>query len=108
MEILHYFSAGGTGVMLNIDRVAQILKKKGSSIHVQGIVDSGWFLDNDSVKSNNCGRPKGQCKPSDVIRKAMKYWDADLPTGCTKGKRPNRRHLCLFGNELYPTLKSKQ
>ncbi|XP_065057295.1 palmitoleoyl-protein carboxylesterase NOTUM-like [Rhopilema esculentum] len=99
-------SAGGTGVMLNIDRVADNLKEKGSKIKVQGIVDSGWFLDNDLIKSLNCGLPNGHCKPSDVIKAAMKFWHADLPARCISGKSVDKHHLCLFGDKLYPTLKS--
>lgn len=92
--------------MLNIDRVAQNLKAKGADIHVQGIVDSGWFLDNALTKSSNCGLPRGHCKPSDIIKIAMKYWNADLPIDCTKGKKRDKQHVCLFGDELYPYLKS--
>ena len=93
--------------MLNIDRVARDLKARGADIRVQGIVDSGWFLGNHSVKSPKCDRPKSHYKPIDVIRTAMRYWNADLPVDCTKGKSLNKQHLCLFGDELYPSLKSK-
>ena len=93
--------------MLNIDRVADNLEKRGSPVYVRGIVDSGWFLDNDVVRSKNCDGLSGPCKPSDVIKAAMKYWNADLPLSCTKDKPEDERHLCLFGNEIYPTLKRK-
>lgn len=99
-------SAGGTGVMLNIDRVAENLRAKGADIHVKGIVDSGWFLDNESIKSRNCGLPHGRCTPSDVIKTAMHYWHADLPIDCIRNKTPDKQHLCFFGDELYPYIKS--
>ena len=37
-------SAGGIGVLLNIDRVQQYLKSKQSTAFVHGIVDSAWYL----------------------------------------------------------------
>ena len=108
-ELNHFclISAGGTGVMLNIDRVAENLRAKGADIHVKGIVDSGWFLDNESIKSRNCGLPHGRCTPSDVIKTAMHYWHADLPIDCIRNKTPDKQHLCFFGDELYPYIKSK-
>jgi len=99
-------SAGGTGVMLNIDRVARDLKARNANIHVQGIVDSGWFLGSHSVRSLGCSRPKHNYKQSHVIRTALRYWNADLPLDCTKGKSLNNQYLCLFGDNLYPTIKS--
>ena len=38
------FSAGGVGVILNLDRLALRLKMAGSKVKVRGLADSGWFL----------------------------------------------------------------
>lgn len=37
-------SAGGIGVMLNIDRIQNILLAAESSAEVRGVADSGWYL----------------------------------------------------------------
>ncbi len=58
--------------MFNIDRIGDNLAKRGSNVSVRGIVDSGWFLDNDFIRSENCGAINGKCKPSDNIRSAIK------------------------------------
>eukprot|EP00794_Sanderia_malayensis_P000579 gene579-1239_t len=96
-------SAGGTGVMFNIDRVGDNLEKRGSKVDVRGIVDSGWFLDND--RSKNCAF--GRCKQREKIRAATRYWNADLPERCTNKKSANEKYMCLFASEIYPTLKSE-
>ncbi|XP_015784529.1 palmitoleoyl-protein carboxylesterase notum1' [Tetranychus urticae] len=39
-------SAGAGGVLVNLDRVADFISSTGSKIEVRGLMDSGWFLDN--------------------------------------------------------------
>ncbi|XP_053209032.1 palmitoleoyl-protein carboxylesterase notum1-like isoform X2 [Panonychus citri] len=39
-------SAGAGGVLVNLDRVADLISSTGSKIEVRGLMDSGWFLDN--------------------------------------------------------------
>lgn len=45
--IRSYFvlSAGGIGVILNLDRIAKRLEMGGLKIDVRGLADSGWYLD---------------------------------------------------------------
>jgi hypothetical protein len=50
--LLH--SAGGTGVLLNIDRVAGQLEAMGAEAHVRGLVDSGWFLESHQQLATTC------------------------------------------------------
>lgn len=38
-------SAGGIGVILNLDRIAKRLQTGGFKIDVRGLADSGWYLD---------------------------------------------------------------
>ena len=49
-------SAGGTGVLVNVDAIASILSESKSMIHVRGIIDSGWFLDNDPFFNNDASK----------------------------------------------------
>lgn len=62
MLLLAGSSAGAGGVLVNLDRIAETLYRSGSKVEVRGIIDSGWFLDNepfnpekDSVSSNDDG-----------------------------------------------------
>jgi len=42
--ILAGSSAGGTGVLMNIDRVQNLLTLAGIDAKVRGVVDSAWYL----------------------------------------------------------------
>lgn len=47
MLILAGSSAGAAGVLVNLDRIADLLHNLGSQVQVRGLADSGWFLDNE-------------------------------------------------------------
>lgn len=65
-------SAGGTGVLLNVDRVAKQLEELGyPAIQVRGLVDSGWFLDNKQYRHTDCVDTL-TCAPTEVIRRGIK------------------------------------
>lgn len=42
--ILTGSSAGGTGVLLNLDRIQKLVHSLGSEAKVRGIIDSSWYL----------------------------------------------------------------
>ncbi|MCI4383241.1 hypothetical protein PGIGA_G00024200 [Pangasianodon gigas] len=98
-------SAGGTGVLLNVDRVAELLKSLGhSSVQVRGLADSGWFLDNKQYRCTDCVDTIG-CAPTEAIKRGIRYWGSVVPERCRlahTGKEWN----CFFGYKVYPTLKS--
>nr|CAG4636854.1 EOG090X02ZJ [Ceriodaphnia reticulata] len=56
-------SAGGTGVMLNLDRVTDFLRTQGSSAEVRGVTDSAplfifqWLFDEAQMLADNVGPP---------------------------------------------------
>lgn len=60
-------SAGGIGVMLNIERVAGQLSQLGADAQVRGLVDSGWFLESKQQRSPDCPETIS-CSPEDSIR----------------------------------------
>lgn len=94
-------SAGGTGVMLNLDPVREFLheKKRLKHIAVKGVTDSGWFLDRTPYAPT--------LKPAvDAIRKGMELWGGQVPRRC-KNLYPSEPWRCYFGYRLYPTLKSE-
>ncbi|XP_057651110.1 palmitoleoyl-protein carboxylesterase NOTUM [Diorhabda carinulata] len=99
--ILSGSSAGGTGVMLNLDYVKELLHEELllTQINVRGITDSGWFLDRIPYAPTN--------KPAvEAIRKGMDMWRGKVPRRCRE-EYMNEPWRCYFGYRLYPTLKSE-
>ena len=64
-------SAGGTGVLINLDRVASLLGRLAPRIEVRGIADSGWFLDNKQYQPIRCTAPH-TCAPTDGIPRGIR------------------------------------
>ncbi|XP_022911486.1 palmitoleoyl-protein carboxylesterase NOTUM [Onthophagus taurus] len=93
-------SAGGTGVMLNLDLIQEILHDKMGLKHiaVRGVSDSGWFLDRIPFSTG------GKLNMS-AIEKGMDIWRGNIPDAC-KIEHPNEPWKCYFGYKLYPTLKA--
>ncbi|KAI4458352.1 notum-related [Holotrichia oblita] len=91
-------SAGGIGVMLNLDLVQELLHDTFNLKHiiVRGVMDSGWFLD----------RPTPTGKPViEALQKGIKLWEAKIPKRClfAYAAEPWR---CYIGYRMYPTLKA--
>lgn len=66
------FSAGGTGVLINLDRVADFLRGFRSRIQVRGLADSGWFLDNEPYRPQECTTDPQTCAPVEAIKRGVK------------------------------------
>ena len=89
-------SAGATGVLVNVDLVAKMVAKVG--ILVRGIVDSGWFLDNQPF-AGDC--PNGQCHSViDDLKAGVELWGAKVPNGCLE-EYPERWQ-CFIGYKAFP------
>lgn len=94
-------SAGGTGVMLNLDFIKELLHDELNlkQIHIKGVTDSGWFLDRTPYAPTN--------KPAvDAIKKGIELWRGKVPRVCRE-RYLNEPWRCYFGYRVYPTLKSK-
>ncbi|XP_058463036.1 palmitoleoyl-protein carboxylesterase NOTUM [Malaya genurostris] len=92
-------SAGGLGVMLNLDMVRSFLQnERGLTVSVRGVSDSGWFLDREPYTP-------GALTASEAVRQGWRMWNGALPPACVTehSKEPWR---CYFGHRLYNTLKS--
>lgn len=63
-------SAGGTGVLLNVDRVSEQLEGY-PGIQVRGLSDSGWFLDNKQYRCTDCVDTIS-CAPTEAIKRGIK------------------------------------
>ncbi|XP_030627169.1 inactive palmitoleoyl-protein carboxylesterase notum1b [Chanos chanos] len=97
-------SAGGTGVLLNVDRVAELLQDLGhTTVQVRGLSDSGWFLDNKQYRCTDC-LDTISCAPTEAIKRGIRYWDGIVPEGCRLAHEGEEWN-CFFGYKVYPTLK---
>ncbi|KAG5853518.1 inactive palmitoleoyl-protein carboxylesterase notum1b [Anguilla rostrata] len=98
-------SAGGTGVLLNVDQVAEQLVELGhTAIQVRGLSDSGWFLDNKQYRGTDCVDTIS-CAPTEAIKRGIKYWSGVVPERCRLAHEGEEWN-CFFGYKVYPTLKS--
>uniref|UniRef100_A0A9J7XCC0 Uncharacterized protein n=2 Tax=Cyprinus carpio TaxID=7962 RepID=A0A9J7XCC0_CYPCA len=97
-------SAGGTGVLLNVDRVSELLEDLGlGSVQVRGLADSGWFLDHKQYRLTDC-IDTISCAPTEAIKRGVRYWNSVVPERCShvyNGEDWN----CFFGYKVQPTLK---
>ncbi|XP_020292633.1 palmitoleoyl-protein carboxylesterase notum1 isoform X2 [Pseudomyrmex gracilis] len=91
-------SAGGTGVMLNLNRVHHLIHRELGLRHIaiHGVSDSGWFLDDLPAFQNGMS-------PVDAIKKGMELWQSRMPNSCVI-KYPNESWRCFFGHRIYSTL----
>ncbi|XP_012888551.1 PREDICTED: palmitoleoyl-protein carboxylesterase NOTUM [Dipodomys ordii] len=98
-------SAGGTGVLLNVDRVAEQLEELGyPAIHVRGLADSGWFLDNKQYRRTDC-LDTITCAPTEAVRRGIRYWNGMVPDRCRRQFKEGEEWNCFFGYKVYPTLR---
>ncbi|XP_043924156.1 palmitoleoyl-protein carboxylesterase NOTUM [Protopterus annectens] len=98
-------SAGGTGVLLNMDRVADQLQAMGlQGIQVRGLSDSGWFLDNKQYRRTDC-IDSITCAPTEAIKRGIRYWNGIVPKGCRQQYKEGEEWNCFFGYKIYPTLR---
>ncbi|XP_058140903.1 palmitoleoyl-protein carboxylesterase NOTUM [Dasypus novemcinctus] len=98
-------SAGGTGVLLNVDRVAEQLEALGyPAIQVRGLADSGWFLDNEQYQRTDCVDTV-TCAPTEAIRRGIRYWNGVVPERCRRRFKEGEEWNCFFGYKIYPTLR---
>ncbi|KAG7263238.1 hypothetical protein CRUP_001507, partial [Coryphaenoides rupestris] len=98
-------SAGGTGVLLNVDRVASQLAQLGAEAHVRGLVDSGWFLESQQQLPQSCPETIS-CSPEDAIKKGLRLWNGVVPDRCRQLYKRGEEWQCFFGHKLYATLTS--
>jgi hypothetical protein len=94
--ILSGTSAGGMGVMYNIDWFADRV----NWAKVVGIVDSGFFLDIPPYISGDCSNIFW-CPLQAVVQKGLVYWNGQTAPTCRYGGP--QRYLCYFGPSIYPT-----
>ncbi|XP_067115254.1 inactive palmitoleoyl-protein carboxylesterase notum1b [Osmerus mordax] len=98
-------SAGGTGVLLNVDRVAEQLLLQGfPEVRVRALVDSGWFLDNKPYRKTAC-LDTISCAPTEAVERGIRYWGGVVPEACRQVHRGEEWN-CFFGYKVFPTIQS--
>ncbi|KAM8933768.1 palmitoleoyl-protein carboxylesterase notum2-like [Pelodytes ibericus] len=104
--ILAGSSAGGTGVLMNIDRVAALVEELTADVgQVRGLVDSGWFIDPKHNKQTDCLDPT-MCAVTDAIKQGLKLWNGILPEKCREQFKRDDEWRCFYGPKLYKSMKS--
>ncbi|KAG8432968.1 hypothetical protein GDO86_017293 [Hymenochirus boettgeri] len=104
--ILAGSSAGGTGVLLNIDRVAELVEELTTeSVQVRGLVDSGWFLDPKHTDQSDC-LDISKCALTEAIKKGLKLWNGILPENCKQQFKKGDEWKCFYGRRLFTSMKS--
>ncbi|XP_041434110.1 palmitoleoyl-protein carboxylesterase notum1' isoform X2 [Xenopus laevis] len=100
-------SAGGTGVLLNVDMVANLLEELGyPGIEVRGLSDSGWFLNNKQYWRTDC-TDIITCAPTEAIQRGIRYWNSMVPERCKQQFKEGEEWNCFFGYKIYPTLRRR-
>lgn len=102
---------------MNLDRIADLVKSINPKTVVRGLIDSGWFLDNEPFKSPNSNQfflarkldkfcLDGQlCSPVQTIEKGFKFWNGQVPDSC-RSEYPNEPWKCYFGHRIYRSLRT--
>ncbi|XP_034044114.1 carboxylesterase notum2 [Thalassophryne amazonica] len=98
-------SAGGTGVLLNIERVAGQLEQLGAEAQVRGLVDSGWFLESKQQRAPDCPETVS-CSPEDAIKIGLRLWNGIVPERCRQLYPSGEEWQCFFGHKVYAALSS--
>ncbi|XP_077977054.1 palmitoleoyl-protein carboxylesterase notum1-like [Glandiceps talaboti] len=98
-------SAGGTGVLLNLDKVSDMLKSAGSTAQVRGLCDSGWFLDSLQNSKRQCTNTLS-CAPSEAIKRGIKLWNGQVPDRCQASHDADEMWKCFLGYLIYPTMQT--
>ncbi|XP_071800604.1 palmitoleoyl-protein carboxylesterase notum1-like isoform X1 [Asterias amurensis] len=97
-------SAGGTGVMLNLDRASAMLAEAGSSAQVLGLIDSGWFLDQEQqTPIEQC---RFVCNPAMALQLGTKLWNSIAPKTCLEMYGEENKWKCFFGFRIHETLQT--
>ncbi|XP_070569115.1 palmitoleoyl-protein carboxylesterase notum1-like isoform X2 [Ptychodera flava] len=98
-------SAGGTGVLINLDKVTDMLRAAGSLAQIRGLCDSGWFLDSVNHGKHQCTNTLS-CSPTEAIKRGIKLWNGQIPDRCKVAHSAEEQWNCFFGYKIYPTLQT--
>lgn len=97
-------SAGGTGVILNLNSIKSLLHDELHLRHVsvRGVSDSGWFLDREPYSKD-----PHSLTPVDAVRRGIALWQGKVPPLCA-ASYPSEPWRCYFGYRIYPFLTGEE
>ncbi|PFX31169.1 palmitoleoyl-protein carboxylesterase notum1a-like isoform X1 [Stylophora pistillata] len=95
-------SAGGIGVILNLDRIDKRLEMGGLKIDVRGLADSGWYLDIPPCPAGGKHCQGAKLQENNMISIGMTYWRGVVPDDCAR-RNPQKKWKCFFGEHVYRT-----
>ncbi|KAG5445694.1 Palmitoleoyl-protein carboxylesterase notum [Clonorchis sinensis] len=99
-------SAGGIGVLMNIDRLRRrIVTKIGHPILVSGIVDSAWFIHIPAYRPSACSNIF-ECPAEEGIHRGMRYWKAHIPKSCRQNQPKEEKWKCFLAPFMYRYIKT--
>ncbi|KAM7538677.1 hypothetical protein Aperf_G00000053710 [Anoplocephala perfoliata] len=110
-------SAGGIGVMLNIDRLARRLRRglryrRGNRpfirLQVSGLVDSAWFLNYPTYAQAYSGSCTSiyDCPPEEGILRGIGLWQPRIPRRCRMAQGKKNFWQCYLGPVIYSHIRS--
>ncbi|VDL59921.1 unnamed protein product [Hymenolepis diminuta] len=110
-------SAGGIGVMLNIDRLARRLRRglryrRGNRpfnrLQVSGLVDSAWFLNYPTYAQAYSGSCTSiyDCPPEEGILRGIGLWQPRIPRRCRMAQGKKNFYKCYLGPIIYPHIRT--
>ncbi|OON22916.1 hypothetical protein X801_01183, partial [Opisthorchis viverrini] len=106
LKSFHSVSAGGIGVLMNIDRLRRrIVTKIGRPILVSGIVDSAWFIHIPAYRPSACSNIF-ECPAEEGIHRGMRYWKAHIPKSCRQNQPREERWKCFLAPFMYRYIKT--
>ncbi|KAB7500336.1 Palmitoleoyl-protein carboxylesterase NOTUM, partial [Armadillidium nasatum] len=102
--VLSGSSAGGVGVLLNLDHIRRQVTKMNLEVDVKGVADSAWFLDNKPFAPLEC-QDAHSCSPNQAMKLGHNLWKSRLPRSC-EILNQNKPWECFLGYKILPTIQS--
>lgn len=104
-------SAGGLGVYLGLDDMADIIKSANSNITVKGLVDSAFFMDHKGRKNKPVpgydAVINGELDYSTAMKNVFHFMNisAGAPRSCL-ARHKTDPSKCIFAENILPTIKT--
>jgi len=96
--ILSGTSAGAEGLFPNIDAIRARISR---SVRILGVIDSGWFLDYEPFRQQDC-TSLGRCTEQEALKRGVPLWQPILDRDCDAQNPTDSKWECMLGYHVYP------